>query len=173
MPLPQATPSESLTADSIVSLGVRLLGIGILLIGIYTAFQVATKLKNLLEHPDTIVPFATEIESRAHLNSFLGQINVLVSFMEKVNRSLPNEAGVQENTLPTQRTNQAQPPAEPFNGSYFAAWSIVLILLALIARISFWAIREGGKLALTQVNNERQLKLIIQELLSESRSNVR
>lgn len=168
-----------------VTVLVQVAGLIVLVGGLFSAAQVVSRGWALLEKPATIVPFAEEIERQTHLNQFVGQFNLMFEFFRRANSALPpgvplpakgdsiydpvpypTKGAPAQQTLPTDSATAA--PREP-NASYFVAWIITIILLGLIARISLWAVTEGGKLVLFSGNQDRQLKRVIRELAAEIR----
>ena len=164
-----------------VTLLVQLAGVIVLVGGLFSASQVVSYGWGLLEKPATIVPFAEEIERQTQLNRFVGQFNLMFEFFRKANNAIPSGAPPASVYDPVPYPSK-QPPAkqEPLadpvnttpvapNVSYFIAWIITIVLLGLIARISLWAVAEGGKLVLFTGNQDRQLKRVIGELAAEIR----
>jgi hypothetical protein len=151
---------------------IRLVGLGVMLIGLIGAFYVASRAWNLLENPERIAKYSEEVEKQSHLNAFIGRMNSVFDFIEQAESALPAAEPEKDNKKTQDPSRPASPTLESttLNASYFAAWGIVILLLALIARICFWAIREGGTLALYSVDSERQLRIVMRELVNEIRS---
>lgn len=158
---------------------VQIVGLVILLGGLYSASLVVSKGWALLEQPSEIVPFADEIEKQTHLNQFVGQFDVMIEFFRKANNAIPaappTAASIhdpidypKQEPLKPDSTTAVAAPVMP-NVSYFVAWMITIVVLGLIARISLWAVTEGGKLILFTNNQDRQLKRVITELATEIR----
>ena len=80
--------------------------------------------------------------------------------------------GAQSPTVPNALSNPPKSPKKEaaFNGAFFAAWLLQLMVLGLIARIGLWAVVEGGKLAVARTDQEQMLQRIFRELIRESRS---
>jgi hypothetical protein len=165
--------SESTTGSGMTVGAIRLIGLGVLLAGLYSAAQVGVKAWELLENTDQVTRLSESIEKQSHLNAFVGEMQGLMNLIKKSRDSaqLLSDVGHPSAPIPSSTATQNQVAGNPplFNASYFSAWGIVLVLLALIAKISLWAVREGGKLALYSVNSDKQLKGILRELIAEVR----
>jgi hypothetical protein len=149
---------------------IRFLGIAIIAGGLFSAVQVVEKAWSLLDKPDSITALAEEIESQAHLNAFVNQLSVVVDFMNKAKAALPQLQPPQgQAPAPAAEPQSAAVVAAPINASFFAAWIIVVVLLGLIAKISLWAVTSGVQLATYGGDSERQLKMVLRELLQEVR----
>ncbi|MFN8390074.1 MAG: hypothetical protein U0136_07265 [Bdellovibrionota bacterium] len=152
---------------------IRLLGVCVLVLGLYSAWRVVERAWLLMEKPDAIATFSNEIEKQTHLNAFVGQMKIVVDFVNRAKNALP---AVSEPAPPPQKPSAGSTPSEvdvvaaPLNASYFSAWIIYIVLLGLIARISLWAVGEGARLAVYQGEGNAQLKAVLQELLRETKA---
>ena len=168
-----AVATESETRGGMTVGAIRLIGLGVLLAGLYSAAQVGIKAWELLENTDQVTRLSESIEKQSHLNTFVGEMRGLMDLIKKTRESGQLLSDVGQGTTPktygSATPNQVSNDPPLFNASYFSAWGIVLVLLALIAKISLWAVREGGKLALYSVNSDQQLKGILRELITEVR----
>lgn len=97
---------------------VRLVGIVLLLFGLWTGIKVMLEGFTLYQNPIKIEAFAQAIENGSNID-----------------KGLAPETG----------NEYAQ---DDFRLSYFAAWFIVLSLLMFVSMIAFTAIKTGGELAL-------------------------
>ncbi len=156
--------------DNVSVMLVRALGVLILLGGLYSAFQVVNKAWSLLENPGSIVPFAEQIEKHAHLNSLANQLGIVSDLANKARTALASAQAGGNPLGSTTAPSPEPPPLPPANLAYLAAWPLCLVLLALVARISLWTVSEGAKLVIYSTDSERQLKLILRQLLQEVRT---
>lgn len=149
-------PTVPVESDSGAN-AIRIVGVCVLLVGLAMAVQVARTAWGLLDDHALIIQFADRIEAAAH-------VNANVAPMMQMTKNL-NDRLVQTPGGPVIAPQGAAPsPGVPFvpgtmNAAYFAAWVVVLMLLALLARISLWTMAEGGKLALYSSTEERALRL--------------
>ena len=151
---------------------IRFIGLAVMLSGLITAYQVVSKAWLLLEHPENLNSFAEQIEKASHMNSFVGKIDLLLQDLTSHGkRSLPIVMDSNHGTSPrfVQPSASESGEQKAMNASYFAAWGLVLLLLGLIARVSFWAISEGGKLALYTSYQDRQTEKFLKSLVQELR----
>ena len=140
------------TGRSIMSIFVRLLGLTLLLAGIWIAFHVLLEAYQLYREPQRIERFAAAIEKGSNIDKSL------VSFRNSTMESGENTGGVQSSR------EQGSRASGNVRVSYFFAWMIVLLLLLLIGRISLAAIKTGGELVLYDV----QIKHFARALVKES-----
>ena len=165
---------QDIRTSSASTVMLRVLGVVILLTGLYGAYQVVERAWMLFEKQETVVKFAEEIEKHAHLNAFLGQMNVLVDFVNKAKSAIPDNQNQAfgKSTYPSTppAAAAATAPVPALNASYLMAWILTLVLLGLIGRISFWAITAGGKLALFSLDHDEQLRGILRQLIQEVRA---
>lgn len=155
------------------TLFIRLAGVVVLLAGLYSAFLVIKKAWSLLDDPKVISVYADEIEKQTHMNAFIAQWNVVVDFVNQARRSLPQQQmqnpPVEGQEQPLTVVPTSSGPKQSINAAYLTAWFFTLGLLGLIARISLWAVSEGGKLIVYGVDQEQQLKRVLSELVQEIR----
>lgn len=118
---------------------VKILGVVLICVGIYFGYQVINYAWKLLEEPQLVATFSEKIENNSKINANLKNFfaNGLVLKMNQAGTNQPVQA-----TIGGQGQSQVE-----FNASYFLAWSVTLLLLALIGNISCKIIVSGGKIA--------------------------
>jgi hypothetical protein len=157
--------TETDSPESTTATLVRLVGIVVLAVGLLVGLLVLHTAWNLLQKPETILPFAQEIETRSQLNAFVhGWCRVLLTIL----REKATMAGTPEVLSP--QTIATLENGLKLDLSYFAAWGLTVMVLLLIGRIAFWTLSTGAQAALASTNSERQIKRIVRELMREMRS---
>ncbi len=141
---------DNSTATDWLTLFVRLLGLIMLLVGLFIGIKVIFEAWHLYEQPQRIERFADAIEQGSHLNA------VIASVAEK---SIPSQ---QPRAIPPQTNKKAA----TLNLTYFLAWAIAVVLLIVIGSLAATAIRTGGQLALYDM----QVKRLAQQLTKPSHS---
>ena len=121
---------------------IRIIGIVILIIGLWTALKVVYEAWELYKEPGKIEVRAKEVEKAAHINSF-------------IRKALANKG---------ENLDAKDSP----NISYFATWAIAVILLLVIARIGIWAIVAGGKLVVYNGETEKVARAMIKQIMIET-----
>jgi len=129
---------------------VRVIGIVLLLIGLWAGIQVLLEALRLYRNPVRIEQLSNAIERGSNLDRNLAR------------RSLDDMEKYGSTTKPSKMNNQAN--AQDLSLSYFAAWLIALLLLMLVAMIAFSSIRTGSELVL----QDRQLKQVMRLLIKHS-----
>ena len=143
----------------ILGIVVRLIGMCLLLGGLYIAFQVMLEAMELYHQPEKIQRFATAIEKGSNIDSSLS------SFRENITAA-PEENNDELATVGEYKEKPASPVKASDNNirvSYFLAWVIVLMLLMLIASISLRAIKTGGELVLYDMQIKQFAKMLVKE----------
>jgi len=135
----------------IMSVFVRLLGLTLLLAGIWIAFHVLLEAYHLYQEPQRIERFAVAIEKGSNIDKSL------VSFRDSAPGDEDEATGTQSLREETTRSSGN------VRVSYFFAWMIVLLLLLLIGRISLAAIKTGGELVLYDVQIKHFAKTLVRE----------
>ncbi len=138
---------DNTTATDWLTLLVRLLGLVMLLIGLFIGIKVIFEAWHLYEEPQRIERFADAIEQGSHLNA------VIASVAQK-QTSTP-----QPRAIPPQQAKQVS-----LDLTYFLAWAIVIVLLMVIGSLAATAIRTGGQLALYDL----QVKRFANQLLKQA-----
>lgn len=141
----------------ILAIIVRLIGMCLLLGGLYIAFQVMLEAFELYRQPEKIQRFATAIEKGSNIDSSLSSFRDTIGTAPEA-----DETG----SMPDFREKAASPTPSPdhhIRVSYFLAWVIVLMLLMLIASISLRAIKTGGELVLYDMQIKQFAKMLVKE----------
>jgi hypothetical protein len=157
---PEQGTALSVTTQ-LMQIFVRLVGVGLLLVGLWAGVKVILEAWALYQQPQRVERFATAIEQGSHLDTLLTRIR------PKAANGAPNEGG---STTPAAAEAPQPPPGpvspeESFRLSYFLAWFIVILLLMLVGRLAMAAIRTGGELALY----DTEVKRFARALLEQSR----
>ena len=140
---------------NIMSFVVRILGMFLLLAGLWVALQVLLTALDLYEHPEQIERFAVAIEEGSNIDKSLAPIRDSLI----VNNDSGN--GVQQYTETEKRPSSAS--KNNIRLSYFFAWVIALLLLLLSARISLTAIKTGGELVLYDMQIKQLARMLAKE----------
>jgi hypothetical protein len=156
--------TETSSPESITAILVRLVGVVVLVVGLFVGLLVLHTAWNLLQKPETILPFAQEIETRSQLNAFIHSwCQILLTVLHEYT------AMASTRVVFSAKTIAALENGLKLDLSYFAAWGLTVIVLLLIGRIAFWTLSTGAQVALASTNSERQIKLIVRELIREMR----
>jgi len=134
---------------------VRMIGMFLLLAGLYVAIQVLLTALDLYEHPEQIERFAVAIEKGSNIDKSLAPIR------DGLIADNDSDNGVQQYAETGKRPASAS--ANNIRLSYFFAWVIVLLLLLLIARISLTAIKTGGELVLYDMQIKQFARMLVKE----------
>lgn len=137
---------------SLLGITVRLIGLFLLLAGLWVAIQVMLEALDLYENPDEIDRFALAIERGSNIDKSLHSMRE--SFIQDEETGDSNINSASENTSRT---------SNDIRISYFFAWVIVLLLLLLIARIALAAIKTGGELVLYDLQVNHFARALIKE----------
>ncbi len=140
---------------NIMSFIVRILGMFLLLAGLWVALQVLLTAQDLYEHPEKIERFAVAIEKGSNIDKTLAPIR------DSLIVESDSENGIKQYT----ETEKRPSPVGTGNirVSYFFAWIIALLLLLLIARISLAAIKTGGELVLYDMQIKQFARMLAKE----------
>lgn len=152
--------TRSLSTE-ILTFIVRLLGLVMLIIGLYVGIKVILEAWHLYEQPQRIERFATAIEQGSHIDSLLASLATPDtppnSSLNQVEDSLQNSDNI--------NSPAAEQTKPDIRMTYFLAWAVVILLLMVIGGLASSAIRTGGQLALYDL----QVKQFAQQLLKEAR----
>ncbi len=140
--------TDTSTSTEYITLFVRLIGITLLLVGLFIGIKLILEAWDLYEQPQKIERFAEAIEHGSNLDAMLH------SFTNQSNQK-------------SEPRSLEQPPnkKQQIRLSYFMAWGIVILLLMVIGSLVATAVRTGGQLALYDL----QVKQFAKQLLKESR----
>jgi hypothetical protein len=141
----------------VFSVFVRLIGVVLLLVGLWLSLQVIREAWDLYRAPERIERFAQAIERGSNID----KIFILPS-------SAPKRAEADESDQPRLSADPIDRTGEPFRPSYFMAWGIALLLLMLIGRLALAAVKTGGELALYDTEVRRFARALIQETRGSS-----
>ncbi len=129
---------------------VRVIGIVLLLVGLWAAIQVIREALGLYRDPVKIEQLSSAIERGSNLDKNLAR------------RSLDDTVDYSDVTKPLNMNMQTS--RQNLSLSYFAAWIIALLLLMLLVMIAFSSIRTGSELVLQDRQMKRYMRLLIKEL---------
>ena len=134
---------------------VRVIGLFLLLAGLWVAIQVMLEALELYQKPQKIERFAIAIEQGSNIDKSLVSLR----------QSVIQESADEDADTITPSEPQAKAYQSPGNVrvSYFLAWVIVILLLLLIARISLTAIKTGGELVLYDMQIKQFAKMLVRE----------
>ncbi|CAN5644173.1 hypothetical protein BH18PSE1_BH18PSE1_04370 [soil metagenome] len=141
---PQELPEESRFASATtqyIDIFVRLLGVVLVIAGLWIGLKVVIEAWNLYRMPHRIEVLATAVESGSHLD------RVLASY-----------------TAASDETAKESRTADALRLSYFLAWGIAMLLLLLAGSLTMAMIRTGAELALRDARNKHLARLIAKEL---------
>jgi len=142
----------SAAATNFMSFFVRLMGIFMLLVGLWIGVKVITEVWGLYRGPQHIERFADAIDRGSNLDKVLANFS-----SRKPARAKEREVLVEETKAPEKQN-------ESLRISYFIAWIIVILLLMLIGRLALAAIKTGGELALYDLQVKRFARLLMEEV---------
>ncbi len=145
--------TSSATTD-FLSIVVRLLGLVMLLIGLFIGIKVIFEAWDLYKNPQNIERFADAIEQGSHLDVMLAKFT-----------SQPKAKTDNNETTNQQVSPQAETNAESLRLTYFLAWIVAILLLMVVGGLASSAIRTGGQLALYDL----QVKRFARQLITEAR----
>lgn len=144
----------SAAATEFMSFFVRLVGLLMLLLGLWVGVKVIVEVWALYKGPHHIERFADAIDRGSNLDK------VLASFSSK--KTKKTEDGKQVST-------RSRSSGETVRISYFLAWIIVILLLMLIGRLAMMAIKTGGELALYDLQVKRFARLLMEDIRQQNR----
>ena len=113
-----------------ITIAVRVLGVALLLVGLWAGISVLVEAWGLYKDPAGIDRFAVAIEQGSNIDQLLGK------------------PASSQSLVDTGTPSVARPVAESLRLSYFAAWFIALLLLLIIGGLSMSAVTTGAQLAL-------------------------
>ena len=167
----QEEPRTALsTAQHMLGLCVRLLGLAVLVAGVWTAVIVITEAWGLYQEPARIERFAAAIERGSNLDKAFAPRLEVDSPPESESAERPGAAPERRTGAdPVVSTNV--PEGAGADGqyyslrlSYFAAWFVGLALLVVLGILAMSAISTGGQLALYDMQVKRLSREIVHEV---------
>jgi len=130
-----------------LGIGVRLVGIVVLLVGLWAGVRIIIEAFALYQEPARIERFAQAIQSGSNIDGMFGDV---------LDKALDNKA--------------TDTPAKARKGggsglrvSYFAAWLIVMLLMFVIGTLAMTAIATGGQLALYDLQVRQYSRALVRE----------
>ncbi len=130
-----------------LSIGVRLVGIVVLLVGLWAGVRIILEAFALYQEPARIERFAQAIQAGSNIDGLLGSA---------IDKALDAEATPAAGTPPQGRDTGLRV-------SYFAAWMIVLLLMFVIGILAMNAITTGGQLVLYDLQVRRYSRAMVRE----------
>ena len=139
------TAAAGRTSYAQVALGalVRLVGLAVLLVGLWVGVKIILEAWALYEDPSRIVRFADDIQLHSNLDGVIGTIAGDSAAAGEAGKSSQNGG---------------------FRLSYFAAWFIVLLLMFVIGSLAMTAIATGGQLTLYDLQVRQHSRAVVREV---------
>ena len=147
----QQQPSQTTEVLAVIA---RLLGMVMLIIGLFIGIKVIFEAWNLYDEPQRIERFAEAIDEGSNLDKLLSSLQKKTVSAEQV----PNELSA----------TSSRPEQASLRLSYFIAWIIALLLLMVIGGLAASAIRTGGQLALYDLQVKRLANELIKQVQNSS-----
>ena len=116
----------------VLNLGVRILGVSLLLVGLGIGVSVVLEAWALYKSPERIERFADAIEKGSNIDGALHSV-------------------AQADAAGGPGAPAARPEGASFRFSYFAAWAVALVLMLVVGTLAMSAVATGAKLALGQL----------------------
>jgi Na+/proline symporter len=139
--------NTSKTTD-FLSVLVRILGLIMLIIGLYVGIKVIFAAWELYDEPQRIERFSDAIDHGSNLDS---TISSLTASALNIN-----------STDATPRSDMPE-ANDSLRVSYFLAWFLAVLLLMIISGLAMSAIKTGGQLALYDLEVKRFARQLIEE----------
>lgn len=144
------SPSRSATVmHAGLSALVRLIGLAVLIVGLWVGVKIILEAWALYEDPSRIVRFADDIQAHSNLDGVIGSLAAEAE-------STGAGAGASE--------QGARQHAGGLRLSYFAAWFIVLLLMFVIGSLAMAAITTGGHLVLYDLQVRTHSRAVVREV---------
>lgn len=182
--LTEFAPPDPVSAglvQQVIAAAVRLVGLAVLLLGLWAGAKVLFEAWALYANPARIERFAQAIEHGSNLDRL---------FSAAIDRALKADKATMQShgsgdasvtpgsttgpavgTSATQVASASPPPPKPLlkrgpslHLTYFAAWAIVLLLFLIIGSVSMSAITTGGHIALYDMQVRRFSRAVVREL---------
>lgn len=171
----QMNPQHRGTSGFNFNIITRIVGIGLVFLGISIAYKVVTTAWDLFDDSSRIIlPLSQEIEVNTAVNQFIGSVTSSSNKFFRSHTNHNSQLAQQDNTLSLSGSVDATTPVEQLaisttkslNLAYFIAWGIVLILLGLISKIAVSLIAVGGNLASDHFQR-KQITSLVKTLAAE------
>ncbi len=147
----ESDPEEGLVSSqgltNALTLSVKLLGAGLMIVGLIISLLVINEAWSLYRDPTLIEPMVQAIEEHSNLNKVLASVATDETDAPSTGAQLRN-----------------------FRLAYFPAWFIAIVMLLLIGRLSIAAIQTGGELALYDRNIRKLARTLLREAGNRSNS---
>jgi len=146
---------QSGTSDFLSTL-VRLMGLAMLVIGLFVGIKVIFTAWDLYEQPQQIEHFVDAIEHGSNLDYLLASLTA----------KLTNNRSSASTTIDTNEQNvtTSDEQHKPLRVTYFLAWFIAILLLMVIGGLASRALKTGGELALYDLQVKRFANLLMKEV---------
>ncbi|MGQ0595442.1 MAG: hypothetical protein ACT4QB_23230 [Gammaproteobacteria bacterium] len=131
-----------------IDIFVRLLGVVLVLVGMWIGLKVILEAWDLYRDPSRIEYFAKAVASGSNLDRLLAP-------------SVDTSGGT---GLREPRAAGDHSASEDLRPSYFLAWGIALLLLFLVGRLAMTTVKTGAELALHEVGSRRFARTLAKEL---------
>jgi len=136
-----------------LGIGVRLVGIVVLLVGLWAGVRIIIEAFGLYQEPARIERFAEAIQKGSNIDGMFGNV---------IDKALNNKTAQIE-------TAQANGQNTGLRISYFAAWLIVLLLMFVIGILAMTAVTTGGQLALYDLQVRHYSRAMVREWRRQQR----
>lgn len=154
---------------------IRIVGLAVLLGGAVIAFQVVQAAWELFENQSRVVLLSQQVEEATNINRIANEFVDIAKLIKFVNPSALQNASEDipaDISGSSQIANSKSSPPDTnqdlrLNLTYFVAWIIVFLLLGLIARVAYWFISAGGRVALYGSDQGHQLTKALKHVLLE------
>ncbi len=144
---PQELEASTPLGFQILGIGVRAVGILVLLVGLWAGVRIILEAFALYQEPARIERFAEAIQEGSNIDDIFG--NSLSKVLDT--SSSQGSAGSTGDDSGGLRV------------SYFAAWLIALLLMSVIGMLSMTAITTGGQLALYDLQVRHYSRAMVRE----------
>ena len=153
---------------SVMGIFVRLVGVALLIVGLWASIEVINEAWGLYRNPAEIERFARAIDKGSNIDK-------LIAPSKQKNLTQPSALSDEQDGILSENNPTAMGERNPTEDnslrlSYYVAWIIVLLLLMLIARIALSAIKTGGELALYDTQIKKFAQTLIKETIKSQRS---
>lgn len=166
----RGVPEVATLSTSLLHGAMRVLGVLVLMVGLWLGLNVVLEAWKLYVEPARIERFAQAIERGSNIDRTFAPSRSEVSDTmhqpgEEWQGEMPREGMAERVTVAPNGQNAHLRP------SYFFAWVIVLVLLMVIGRLAVSAIRVGSDLALYDVQLRSFARTLVKETLSGKTKN--
>lgn len=149
--------------QELLAICVRLLGMAVLVVGVWAAILVIREAWALYENPERIERVAVAIDDGSNLDRLLAPGGVFLPAEDAT-----TAAPAASDNDSTENATAQRPSANGNNAlrlSYFVAWGVASLMLLIIGMLAMSAIATGGRLALYDL----QLRKLTREIIREAR----